>query len=272
MSRRNRDQPLDYKVVLGQATGSKHSKLGMPSQDCAAIHRTSSLHGLVLVMGDGLGSCARGGEAARILTDTIGLLAAKFLEDHSSQEVPKDEVEWWIALAKEAMEDEALSTQNQPEAYATTFLLVLIDHEGVFYAQIGDGLIAVEKSDPRHEWDHIFWPIEGEFANETDCVSPGRQIQNLRTERREIRPRELALCTDGIQPMALHFASKSVHAPFFNALLAPVRACQDYLTAEALNEPLSAMLEREEFARASDDDKTLILATRRSELRLDVFA
>ena len=73
---------------------------------------------------------------------------------------------------------------------------------------------------------------------------------------------ELALLTDGLQMLALRFADKSVHGPFFLPMFQALRAAE---SASALQTPLRDFLNSPAVNRRTDDDKTLILATRHSQ-------
>jgi hypothetical protein len=65
--------------------------------------------------------------------------------------------------------------------------------------------------------------------------------------------------TDGIQALALNFAAKCVHVPFFESMLAALRECDD---ETSLLSPLISFLSSERVNQRTDDDKTLVLARR----------
>jgi hypothetical protein len=77
----------------------------------------------------------------------------------------------------------------------------------------------------------------------------------------EQRVDELALFTDGLQPLALHYASRTVHAPFFVPMFDSLRRSTDI---DGLESPLKQFLKSKPVIDRTDDDKTLMLATRRS--------
>ena len=59
--------------------------------------------------------------------------------------------------------------------------------------------------------------------------------------------------------LCLNFVDKTVHAPFFVPLFESLRNVTD---PKDLNEPMRLFLESAEVVARTDDDKTLILATR----------
>ena len=81
---------------------------------------------------------------------------------------------------------------------------------------------------------------------------------------------ELALFTDGLQRLALHFASQTVHNPFFRPMFAPLRSAPaGYLAATST--ALGSFLGSPSVNDRTDDDKTLVLATRRINAPLNLL-
>ena len=65
--------------------------------------------------------------------------------------------------------------------------------------------------------------------------------------------------SDGLQNVALHFASRSVHAPFFDSKFEALQTTED---ETSLRVPLMEFLSSAALAERTDDDKTLVLACR----------
>jgi hypothetical protein len=70
--------------------------------------------------------------------------------------------------------------------------------------------------------------------------------------------------TDGLQPLALHYASQSVHEPFFHGMFQPLHGSPGSAEVPALSASLEEFLSSERVRMRTDDDVSLILATRRS--------
>lgn len=68
--------------------------------------------------------------------------------------------------------------------------------------------------------------------------------------------------SDGIENLVLHYATKTVHDPFFNAMIEPVRASTATGLDALLSESLVRYLSAERVCDRTDDDKSLVLATR----------
>ena len=74
---------------------------------------------------------------------------------------------------------------------------------------------------------------------------------------------ELALFTDGLENLVLHKANRTVHAPFFDTMFPTIR--ESHATGEdlELSRALARYLATPKINERTNDDKTLILATRR---------
>jgi hypothetical protein len=65
--------------------------------------------------------------------------------------------------------------------------------------------------------------------------------------------------SDGLQNVALHFASRSVHRPFFEGKFRALETTDDETSLLA---PLMEFLASPALEERTDDDKTLVLACR----------
>ena len=73
---------------------------------------------------------------------------------------------------------------------------------------------------------------------------------------------EIALLTDGLQSLVLHYETRTAHAPFFAPIFEWLRpASEDSL--QQFSSSLISYLSSQKVNEHTDDDKTLILATRR---------
>ena len=102
------------------------------------------------------------------------------------------------------------------------------------------------------------WPQSGEYANCTWFVTDddaAERVQSVAAEGVD----EVALLTDGLQGLALRFDTREAHGPFFEPMFARLRAEGE---GEDLREELRAFLGSAPVNQRTDDDKTLVLATR----------
>ncbi len=110
-------------------------------------------------------------------------------------------------------------------------------------------------------WHPIFWPQSGEYANQTWFITEPNFEEALLLDVVEGPIDRLAMFTDGLQRLALHEATRSVHAPFFIPLFDRLASVSD---AALLEQPLRKWLDSEAINQRTDDDKTLLLTMRAS--------
>ena len=75
---------------------------------------------------------------------------------------------------------------------------------------------------------------------------------------------DIALMSDGLEPLAVHFASRKAHEPFFRTVLAPLHGVAEKGESAVLSTGLSAMLTSPAVRLRTDDDASLVIATRRA--------
>jgi hypothetical protein len=141
--------------------------------------------------------------------------------------------------------------------FATTILTAIVGPSQALFSHIGDGVIVYGDGDG---YRTPFWPQQGEYANTTYFLTGSDFEDQIAFEGIDRQIDEVALLTDGLQPLALHYATRSVHSPFFQPMFAALRGAND---PEEFREPLKAFLNSAGVNSRTDDDKTLVLATRR---------
>jgi hypothetical protein len=134
--------------------------------------------------------------------------------------------------------------------------VAIVGEHAAAFSQIGDGAIVVGDGDT---YRTVFWPQNGEYANTTNFVTDEAFADNLVFQLHQGPVDELALFTDGLQMLALNFADHSVHRPFFLPMFRKLRLAA---AGEGLPRALRHFLGSPSVNQRSDDDKTLILATR----------
>src|SRR5262249_12376686 len=137
------------------------------------------------------------------------------------------------------------------------------------FLQIGDGAIVISHGE-EDGWSWVFWPQHGEFANTTNFIVSDNARECLAFDLAPRRIDELAIFTDGLEDLVLHQASRTVHQPFFNSVFKPVRESVAQGYDESLSTSLERYLESPIVCERTDDDKTLVIATRRTAVPIAV--
>jgi hypothetical protein len=166
------------------------------------------------------------------------------------------ELQGWLAVARGALVEEANRRECKLRELACTVMLAVVGEARAAFAQLGDGAIILSDGD---SFRPVFWPQTGEYANSTFFLSDEDFVDATETSIHADRIDELAVLTDGLQRLALDYSCRVGHPGFFAPLFGRLRAADD--PAE-LREPLRTLLDSPRINERTDDDKTLILATR----------
>ncbi len=250
---------------------------------------------------DGAGSAAWAEHGAAI--------AVKTVVDFLSCQLDASRLDYAAMLreaaveAREAVLAETHRLGAKPRDLASTLLVVIAGPDNGSALQIGDGVIVASGGNdwswvfcpqrdttkipwalwpqrvvhgnqilvnqtPKFRW--IFWPQRGEYANTTRFLTDMDAVERLQVALRLGKVTDIALMTDGLESLALHYASTSAYNPFFHGMFRPlVNAAEADVDKDREIKHLSAILESflssERVRSRTDDDASLILATYRRQ-------
>jgi hypothetical protein len=263
-----------WRYAFASTAGTAHTRRGLPCQDASLCQLVPAAEGppiLVALAADGAGSASRAEVGAELacaffLDEITAFLAAgSALADLNREAV-------WGLLQKfqGRIGEEAAASGLTPRDFAATLVAAVVGVGEAVFFQVGDGAIVVSTPEERPEerpeeeaaYSWVFWPASGEYENTTFFLTDGDVERHLAWERSERPIDQLALFTDGLQRLALHFQSRTAHAPFFRSKLRVLENAAD-AAPETLSHLLAHFLSSPEVDARTDDDKTLILATRR---------
>lgn len=250
-----------WKTVYQSVQGTSHQQSALPCQDSclARLVEASGETVLALACSDGAGSAAFseiGSETA--CATLVDLVAAETRMLGGLGSVDHGRAGAWVKQVHRAVGVQADLREVAARQLACTLLFAVLGESGAAFGQIGDGAIVTRSGD---DYRTVFWPQSGEYVNTTNFVSDRRWENHFEFAWHDGPIDELALFSDGLQMLALDYATQRVHAPFFDPLFASLRAQPD---PAALREPMRAFLDSPQLAERTDDDKTLMLATRRA--------
>jgi hypothetical protein len=137
-----------------------------------------------------------------------------------------------------------------------TLLFAIVQENGAFFGQLGDGAWVMTYGSSLFA---ATWPLRGTYANETTFLT-SQNWSSACTFVKFVGPIEsVAGFTDGVQGLALHYASRSVFHPFFQPIL---RVLRESPGADNLNPALEEFLSSKAVANRTDDDRTLVVAAK----------
>jgi hypothetical protein len=249
-----------WKLLCGSAAGTSHQRQGDGCQDYAhgVVLATGHSPVLVAACADGAGSASQAALGARLACLAfIHLACEAFREGLPVQDIDARRTLGWHERVRGLMSLEASLHNLELRDLACTLLTAVVGEDGAAFSQIGDGVIVYREAG---DFRTAFWPQAGEYASTTFFLTGGDFEEHLAFRVLGQRVDELALLTDGLQPLTLHYASRTVHAPFFEPMFEAIRRAPD---VQALEGPLKQFLTSRPVNDRTDDDKTLVLATRR---------
>lgn len=255
----------NWRLAAASAVGTSHMATGLPCQDSLAHAVIETLDDTVLVavVCDGAGSAAHSDVGSWLAAKTFIECIEVFLSDGGElAALNRSVVAGWMAQVRAALEATAKDSGHAARDYACTLLAALAGSTMTAFVQVGDGAIVVSHGE-EDGWSYVFWPQHGEYANTTNFVVAPNVEDVMDFELAPRRIDEFAIFSDGIEKLVLHDATRTVHDSFFRNMFPPVRK----LGAPGLDAELSKGLERylssPVICERTDDDKTLVLASRR---------
>lgn len=250
-----------WRVVATSCLGSSHIKTGAPCQDAHACEFFQQHNVVALIAADGAGSASQSDTGAQLATSEILDCIRSFLADgHDLSQLSRDIAHGWLTNAAERIAQRALADQLEVRQYACTLLAAIVSPTHTCFFQVGDGAMVIR---PRgDDWTYVFWPQHGEYINTTVFITDPVAVENFEFSCEAGFVDEVAAFTDGIESLVLHYATQSVHTPFFDQMFQPVRTLPEGGFSAAMSEKLDAYLSSALICDRTDDDKTLLLASR----------
>jgi len=248
-----------WKSTASSVTGRSHLDRGESGQDYsrAGSIRIADSEFFIGLAADGAGSTTDGGRGAEIACETAWeCIIGNLRQDGNLPDISDEEIRRWITASRDATAAEAAGRGKRLKDYACTLLGVVTGRDHAIFFQIGDGAIVVNDGE---DYQTIFWPEQGEYANTTFFVSDEAYLERLRILHAPSSPTEIALFTDGLQNLVLSFSQKKAHAGFFRPLFEALRRDPGNGFSDFSGQ-LGRFLLRDDISTRSDDDKTLVLA------------
>jgi hypothetical protein len=253
-----------WKIIRASVVGTSHTDSNLPCQDdCYAdvIPTSDRLDYLVCLVSDGAGSAKEGGKGAELACVTARSSIEATLGSLRSAPLDESSVLEWIKDIQRAIYEKAELNALTARDYACTILGAVVGPNKAVFFQIGDGAIVASSG---YAKGVVFWPDSGQYANMTYFLTEEDALAHLHVTTTDTHFDEVALFSDGIQRLALSFEQCTPHTPFFEPMLNVLRR-QNPVECVALDEQLARFLNSPQINERTDDDKTLVLATRRAQ-------
>ena len=248
---------MQWQAVTSSAIGTKHKKIEKPCQDYGAHQILSEGNVLIGAVSDGMGSAKHSEIGSQLAVEVV---ISELQQDYwQSQLTDEDAVKQFFAqllkLVKSRLQHKA-NTQGYPvQDLACTLLAFIATPEWLAAMQVGDGFIVVRAEGGDYEL--LFQPDKGEFANETTPVTASDALQEMQVCLKLIPYKFICATTDGIENISLVKPENwKPFAKFFRPL---EQHMLSRLSLKQKKKQLKDFLHSEKISQSTDDDTTLLL-------------
>jgi hypothetical protein len=253
-----------WKYGFASVVGTSHQKAALPCQDASRAEIFTGSNGqeiLIAAVSDGAGSATQAQLGSMFAAEFfIAGVKSHLINGGSVENLTRNFVESWIEAFQQTVADWA-GNDGTVQDFACTLLAAVIGNEQALYIHLGDGAIVEARQGEQDQFRCVSWPQQGEYANTTHFLTDADAAIKTVVELKSYAVEEVALFTDGLQNLVLDYRTQSAHSPFFAPLFGWLRPRQNGFSQE-LSDSLAGYLNSEKFNARTDDDKTLLLATR----------
>jgi serine/threonine protein phosphatase PrpC len=255
-----------WRYAHASVTGQSHLNQDTTCQDrfaCESFATKNEGEILVAAVADGAGSTTEGEIGAEVACETFVEQIKAFLQNSvaSIDSLNEDFALHWIKYFQTKIAEKASEKNKEIREFASTFVGVVVGRSsGIFY-QVGDGGAVFSTSGKQESYRFGVEPADAEYVNMTDFLTDETATESLRFARIEEPIQDLILFSDGIYSVAVDYQNNSPHEPFLIPMIAPLR---NSLEVNGLNQKLESFLKSPKLNEKTDDDKTIVLASRAS--------
>lgn len=252
---------MAWRAKADSSEGVSHRRHGIPCQDCTYYDCVGEI--VIGAVADGAGSAKRAEESSQITVKVATEYLRDWVQSQSKQlatvgfQSQRDAEQVFSAVLERVvavLQAEALQSGYHLSDYACTLLLFIAAPDWIAAMQLGDGFIVVK---PRHdEYQLLFQPDKGEFANETTFVTSTNARYEMKIRIDDGVQEFICASTDGLERVAINLSNWQPSPRFFGPL-------QEYIGEQEHvdKEPdyLESFLDSDRLNERTDDDKSLLL-------------
>ncbi len=253
-----------WRFAHASAIGLAHINQNTDCQDrfaCRTISTEVDGEVLIAIVADGAGSAEKGFRGAEMACELFTDEVADFLnsKNASVKSLNADFGKRWIEYFQQKVAEIAQIDGKNLRDYATTLVGAVIGESCAIFYQVGDGGLVFSASGAAQSYRFGVAPAESLYVNMTDFLTDETALTSLRFEMIKDSVEDVILFSDGIFPVAVDYQTNQPHEPFLMPMIAPLRTGNNL---DGLNEKLESFLGSPKLNEKTDDDKTIILASR----------
>ena len=250
-----------WRIAQATVTGQSHLNQNTECQDRALCRtvKAGQEEVLIAVVADGAGSTTDGQRGAEIACEFFAAQIAEFLKIAALGSLNEEFGRRWIDFFQAQIREIAGREEKEIREFSSTLIGAAIGEKTAVFYQVGDGGAVFSVSGQTGSYQFSLPPAEAEYVNMTDFLTDETAAEKIRFACFEAAIEDVILFSDGISAVAVDFQSNQPHEPFLMPMITPVRGGQ---AGSGLNEKLKNFLASPKINEKSDDDKTIILASR----------
>jgi len=248
-----------WRFLHASVVGQSHRSAGAPCQDASRALQVRAVNGeevLILLCSDGAGSAEFSAVGSRAACHRLAGLAVQFLRQTGPVEAVTREISaGWLADVRRHLDEVARAHNAAVRDFACTLVAALIGEKASAFLQVGDGAVVVRR---KEHYEVVFWPQTGDYANTTFFVTEDSAAERMAFDMKDMVD-EVAAFTDGVQALALTYATRQPFDGFFSPIFAALRRAK---SPAQLRVPFLRFLDSPRINERTEDDKSLIVAVR----------
>lgn len=256
-----------WRTAFASSIGTAHLNQNTECQDRFACQTVETKEGeiLIAVVADGAGSTTDGQIGAEtackfFIEETSDFLSS---QDASVSSLNIEFGKFWISFFQKKLFELAEKDKKTLRDFASTLVAAVISETSAAFFQIGDGGAVFSASGEPKSYRFAIAPEDSEYVNVTDFLTDETALERLRFTLVEEKLEDVILFSDGIASVAVDFQTNQPHEPFLMPMIAPLR---NGSASNDLNEKLEKFLASPKINEKTDDDKTIILASRHGRI------
>lgn len=252
-----------WRYAHASVVGLSHLNNDTNCQDSFACEAFATDEGEILVaaVADGAGSTSEGEIGAEVACETFVQQVKAFLNtpNASVDLLNKDFALHWIEYFQTKISQKASEKKKHIREFASTLVGAVISENKAIFYQVGDGGAVFSVDGKPNSYSFGVEPADSEYVNMTEFLTDENAVESLRFAKIDKPIEDLILFSDGIYSVAVDFKNDSPHEPFLIPMIAPLRNSSE---VNGLNEKLKSFLASPKLNEKTDDDKTIVLASR----------
>lgn len=263
---------MTWKAIARSEQGTSHIHLNMCCQDYGDYKLINNV--IIGAVSDGAGSAKFSNIGSQIAVKTALLHLEKWLLKLKQKQpnlkwqkpIPEDKARkvfsGTLKYVVNAL-NEKLNKNCSLKDLACTLLVFIATPDWIAAMQIGDGFIVVRSENL--EYQLLFHPVKGEYANETTFVTSSNAQSEMQVKVLEGNQTFICASTDGLERLAISFHDCKPFPGFFRPFEEGIKIANN-LELEA--EDIARWMVSEEVNARTDDDKTMLLCIYDGEEKL----